>query len=495
MTSVQPVAEPKRSLIRNTLWNLAGTLVPLLIGLVAIPFLLRSLGIERFGMLSLIWMLTGYFGLLDLGLGRALTKLVAEQAEHVHPDELSRLIWTGLALMSVFGAAGAVVLALTAESVVRGLLHVPEALETEAIGATWFLALSLPVTVVSTGLRGVLEGLHLFKLVNLIRLPLGALTFLAPLAVTVFTPDLAVVSASLVGVRLLALAMHAIACVRTLPALARAMRPDRTLCRRLLSFGGWLTASNVVSPLMTYLDRFVIGSLLSLTAVAYYATPYEIVTKLWYVPFSLIGVLFPAFSSSIAQRRPESAVLMVRSIAAVFAILFPAVVFAVAFAREGLGLWLGEDFASHSFTVLQWLAAGVLINSMALVSITFVLGAGRSDWVAKLHVAELPLYLFGLWWMLDAAGIVGAAIAWTIRVTVDALVLLWMAHRAAPAGIHLPGQLVLVIVIGLAVLLPAALIESAAVRGLIGFIFAVTLPVFLWRRCVRPRRVQFPELK
>ena len=314
MTSVQPVAEPKRSLIRNTLWNLAGTLVPLLIGLVAIPFLLRSLGIERFGMLSLIWMLTGYFGLLDLGLGRALTKLVAEQAEHVHPDELSRLIWTGLALMSVFGAAGAVVLALTAESVVRGLLHVPEALETEAIGATWFLALSLPVTVVSTGLRGVLEGLHLFKLVNLIRLPLGALTFLAPLAVTVFTPDLAVVSASLVGVRLLALAMHAIACVRTLPALARAMRPDRTLCRRLLSFGGWLTASNVVSPLMTYLDRFVIGSLLSLTAVAYYATPYEIVTKLWYVPFSLIGVLFPAFSSSIAQRRPESAVLMVRSI-------------------------------------------------------------------------------------------------------------------------------------------------------------------------------------
>jgi O-antigen/teichoic acid export membrane protein len=449
MTAALPAAEPRRSLIGNTLWNVAGTFLPLLVGLVAVPFLLRSLGIERFGMLSLIWMLTGYFGLLDLGLGRALTKLVAEESEHVQRDELSRLIWTGLALMSAFGTAGAVVLALGAEPFVRRLLHVPEALETEAIGATWFLALSLPVTVVSTGLRGVLEGLHLFKLVNLIRLPLGILTFLAPLAVTAFTPDLAAVSASLLGVRLLALATHAIACVRTLPALARATRPDRALCRRLLGFGGWLTASNVVSPLMTYLDRFVIGSLLSLAAVAYYATPYEFVTKLWYVPFALTGVLFPAFSSSIAHHRDESAVLMVRSIAAVFVILFPAVIFAVAFAREGLGLWLGEDFASHSFRVLQWLAAGVLINSMALVCITFVLGAGRSDWVAKLHLSELPLYLFGLWWMLGVAGIVGAAIAWTIRVTVDALLLLWMAHRAAPAGIRLPGQLVLVIVIGL----------------------------------------------
>jgi len=52
---------------------------------------------------------------------------------------------------------------------------------------------------------------------------------------------------------------------------------------------------------------------------------------------------------------------------------------------------------------------------------------------------------------------------------------------------------VLVVVIGLAVLLPAALVDSAVVRGLIGFIFAVTLPAFLWRRCVRPRRVQFRE--
>lgn len=481
MSTTHFSAGERDSFVRNALWNFAGTFVPLLVGLVAVPLLLRLLGIERLGMLLLIWMLTGYLGLLDLGLARALTKLVAEQAEHVRSDELSSLVWTALTLMSVCGAAGAVVLALLAGPVVRGLLSVPAPIEPEAVGACWFLALSLPVTIATTGLRGVMEGLHLFKLVNLIRLPVGALTFLAPLAVAIFTPNLAVVSASLLGVRLLALAAHAMACVRTLPVLGRARRPDRALIPRLLSLGGWLTVSNVVGPLMTYLDRFVIGALANLAAVAYYAIPYDFVTKLQVVPVALTAVLFPLFSGALTQGGAESAALMTRSLAAVFAVIFPAVMFTVAFAREGLGLWIGEDFASNSFMVLQWLAAGVLVNSMALVPFTYVQGAGRPDWVAKLHLLELPLYFLGLWWMLEAAGIVGAAITWTARVTVDALLLLWMAHRTAPAGIHFPRRLGFVIGIGLAALVPAAIIDSALVRGLVALMFAIALPALLWK--------------
>jgi len=296
------------------------------------------------------------------------------------------------------------------------------------------------------------------------------------------TPHLAAVSASLLGVRLLGLIAHWSACVRAVPGLARPQRPDRVLFRSLLAFGGWLTVTNVVGPLMTYLDRFVIGALANLAAVAYYATPYDFVTKLLVIPFALTAVLFPMFSGALARGSAESAALMTRSLAAVFAVVFPAVMFAVAFAREGLGLWLGEDFALHSFRVLQWLAAGVLVNSMALVPFTFIQGAGRPDWIAKLHLLELPLYLLGLWWMLDVVGIVGAAITWTVRVMVDALVLVWMAHRATPAGIKLPGRLVLVIVLGLAVLLPAALVDSALVRGLVAVTFAIVLPALLWER-------------
>ena len=49
------------------------------VAVVTIPALIGRLGTDRFGVLTLAWILLGYFSLFDLGLGRALTKMVAEQ--------------------------------------------------------------------------------------------------------------------------------------------------------------------------------------------------------------------------------------------------------------------------------------------------------------------------------------------------------------------------------------------------------------------------------
>src|SRR5215207_2112075 len=69
----------RRSLRRNAVTNLIGQAVPLLVALLALPVLARSLGADRFGVLSLAWAILGYFSMFDLGLGRAVTKLVAEK--------------------------------------------------------------------------------------------------------------------------------------------------------------------------------------------------------------------------------------------------------------------------------------------------------------------------------------------------------------------------------------------------------------------------------
>ena len=63
-----------RTIARNTIWNIVGQSLPLLLAVVAIPLLIRRLGVDRFGVLTLAWALVGYFGLFDLGLGRALDK-------------------------------------------------------------------------------------------------------------------------------------------------------------------------------------------------------------------------------------------------------------------------------------------------------------------------------------------------------------------------------------------------------------------------------------
>lgn len=95
---------------RNTLWNLLGQGAPLLAAVFAIPVLVAKLGTERFGVLSLIWMAIGYFSVFDLGLGRALTQLVAGKLDTPEEGELPPLVCTALYLMTLCGLLGMAIL-------------------------------------------------------------------------------------------------------------------------------------------------------------------------------------------------------------------------------------------------------------------------------------------------------------------------------------------------------------------------------------------------
>lgn len=426
-----------RLLARNTIWNLIGQGAPLFVALFAIPVLIRGLGTARFGVLTLAWMVVGYFSLFDLGLGRALTKLVAEKLGEGKENEVPALVWTALALMALLGVAGIAVAAGLCPWMVHGVLKIPAGLQAETLKAFYLLAVSIPIIISTAGLRGVLEAYQRFDLVNAVRIPLGMVTFLGPLAMLPFSNSLFPVVAALVAGRLLAWGVHLLLCLRVVPALRYNMRVERAMVRPLLSFGSWMTVSNIVGPLMVYFDRFLIGAMLSITAVAYYATPYEVVTKLWVIPHALVGVLFPAFSTTLVEDRARTARLFGRGVNFIILALFPLALMIVTLAHEGLNLWLGAEFAQHSAIVLQWLAVGVFVNSLAQIPFALVQGAGRPDITAKLHLAQLPFYFLALWWLINVYGIKGVAIAWTVRVAVDTVALFavarWLLPATAPA--------------------------------------------------------------
>ena len=68
----------------------------MLVAIIAIPFLIKGLGTARFGVLTLAWMVVGYFSLFDLGIGRALTKVVAEKIGAEKEDEIPSTVWTAM---------------------------------------------------------------------------------------------------------------------------------------------------------------------------------------------------------------------------------------------------------------------------------------------------------------------------------------------------------------------------------------------------------------
>ncbi len=423
-----------RLLARNTVWNLIGSSAPMLVGVFAIPILIHGLGKDRFGVLALSWALIGYASFFDLGLGRALTQLVAKKLGRGYDHEVPSLVWTSFLLMLALGILGAVFVAAISPWLVHSALKIPEALQSESLRAFYLLGLSVPVVISGAGFRGLLEAHQRFMLVNALRIPLGIFTFGGPLLVLPFSRSLVPIVGTIVASRIVFGLAYFWACLRVVPEIGRKVVWHSPSAVPLLSFGGWMTVTNIVGPLMVTLDRFVIGGLISVTAVAYYATPYEVVTKLLLIPMSVVGVMFPAFSASFVSAPGRAAQLYGRSVKYILLALFPIILATIALAQNGLTLWLGVDFARHSTCVVQWLAIGVLANGVALVPFTFLQGAGRPDLTAKLHLLELPIYLGLLFWLIRTRGIEGAAIAWTARAVLDAIALLLMAHQLIPVS-------------------------------------------------------------
>lgn len=419
-------------LARNTVWNLIGSCAPLVVAALTIPPIINGLGTDRFGVLTLAWAVIGYFSLFDLGIGRALTQMVAEKLGAGREDEVRPIVWTSLFLMLVSGTVGTFVLGIFSRSLVIDILKIPAALQTESIYAFYALAVSVPIVVTTAGLRGVLEAYQHFGLVNAIRVPLGILTFLGPFIVLPFSNSLFVIVAVLVAGRVVATVAHLLACFHVNPALRNAVILQRSAIKTLLHFGGWMTVTNIVSPVMVYLDRFMIGAIISIAAAAYYTAPYEVVTKLLLIPSAIMGVLFPAFAFGLTQDRNRTAQLFHKGIKYVFLALFPLTLSIVTFAHEGLKFWLGDEFAQNSTHVLQWIAIGVLINGLAQIPFALIQGAGRPDLTAKLHLIELPIYLVSVWWLVGLYGIEGAAISWVGRVAVDAVLLFFISWRFIP---------------------------------------------------------------
>jgi O-antigen/teichoic acid export membrane protein len=419
----------KKVLISNILYSLIGQGIPLIVALFSLPLLIKGLGTDRFGILTLVWMVIGYFSLFDLGLGRALTQIVAEKIGLGEEEKLPSLIWTASLMMIILGVLGAIVVTILSPWLVFNILKVPKYLERETLNTFYLLAASIPIVTSTAGHVGVLSALQRFDLINIIKTPMSIFMFLGPLIVLQWTNNLFPVVLCLVVSRFVAWIMYTSSCIRTIPVITKGIKFEKKLLKELMAFGGWMTVTNVIGPFLVSIDRLLIGSLISVTAVSYYTTPYEVVTKLWIVPAAIVGVLFPAFSMSYANNVEQTIELLFKSKKYIAIVLFPIILAIITFAGFGLENWLGKSFSEKSTLTLQWLAAGVFINSVAQVSYVFIQGIGKPEITAKIHCIQLPFYLLLLWALILKYGILGAALAWFTRIFIDTLMLFYSMHN------------------------------------------------------------------
>jgi O-antigen/teichoic acid export membrane protein len=426
--SLSALPAPGHRLLVHSLLNGIGQAVPILVAIAAVPLLIRGLGTERVGLLTLSWSVIGYASLFDFGLGRALTQLVAERRRQQGPQgDLPAAVSSALAAMLLIGCAGAVAMLALVPWATRVGLNISLPLQHETLAAARLLAVGIPVVVLTSGYRGILEAYERFDLANAVRVPIGISTFIGPLLVMPFTRSLAWAVGVLLAARVVGLVALMLLVKRVAPTLPRRPSIAHPSLAPVMRCGAWMTVSNILSPLMSSADRFFISAMISASVVAYYTAPYEMVTRLMaMIALAVATSLFPAFAR--AANAADARILLKRGVRLIVAGFVPVILLVLVLAPFLLRLWLGETFARASTTVLRILAIGILMNGLAQAPFALIQARGRADLTAKIHLLELPFYLTSVFYLIRGYGIEGAAIAWTVRVGAEAVVLFAVAR-------------------------------------------------------------------
>jgi O-antigen/teichoic acid export membrane protein len=383
--------------------------------------------LPRVGLLSLIWVVVGYFSILDFGLGPAVTKTVSEALAAGENDKVARLYRAAQRMQLVMGLAGGIIMAAFAQRLVTGVLSVPIELRPEALLSVYLCAVAFPFVLLTSSASAMLQAARRFDAINLVQAPLGIGQFVLPLVCVIWTRNLGVIVAVLLVSRIIALISLAIGVRRLVPLGSTQTSQQGGELRSLISFGSWVSISNVISPLMVYADRFLIGSLQAISSVAYYSVPSDATLRLLIVPRSLASAMFPEFSATRDNQRLKD--LLLRSVRYILLLVgIPSLILFFA-AHEVMSVWMGASFAMRSATVLQILLPGIVANSIAQIPFSVIQATGRPDLTAKLHLSEFLPYVLVLYFATKGWGIEGAAFAWSLRVIVDTTVLFYLARR------------------------------------------------------------------
>ena len=474
-------------LLSGTLWNAAGRGLPLLLALALTPVLVQQMGIERWGLFTLALALVGVFSVFDLGVGSALTRALSARIGAGQRDGAAELAGAAISALALLSAAVSAIAFALMPFLVRDLLNTPLALQAEAVAAFRLLCVAAPLVVVNSALWGTLAAYQRFRAANLVTIPVSTFYYLGPVLVLLVWQSLVGVILVLLACRLANTIAYGWLVRRDLPGLRPGL-PRWSLVGPLVRMGGWMSASGILTQALLYADRFLIGALLTLAAVAFYATPLDLVMRMWILPVAIVQALLPAMASAYLSHPQIAAGLLRRGALLMMVGTLPACLLLVATGPWLLELWLGAEFATGGGRVLQILAVGVFFSCVAFAPSGLIDSIGRPDVNAIWQLAQMAVFLPLSAGLLLWLGIEGAAAAWATRCAVDVAGRLVLAGRLFPAAATGARALAAPLAIGgagLAAMLAftdAPALAAVGVLALVGFALAIPLALTLEER-------------
>ena len=473
----------RRGAVRNAAANGLTRVVSLGLGFLLTPVILHAIGAEAFGLWVLVGSIVAYGSLLNLGIGGALTKYIAQHRARNEGAAARATIVAALRLYMLMGLLVAAIGVALAPLLPR-LIAVPPELELVAQLTTALMAVGLGTGIACSTAPAVLRGLQRYDAAGAIAIVTSLLAAASTLLALALGWGLVGIVALGVPMPIVSQLLAAVAVRRIAPELSPAVglvpvppigRPSELdagtgptedpaaavpsgLTRRILGFSWPLLLLDVAGMLQSKTDEIVVGVMLSLGAV----TPYSLGRRLSAIPRTLAEqfaiLLLPLASELDAlDDRERLRRLYLGGVRLSLAIAMPLTGCLALLAVPILNAWVGPGFEGSAPIVVILVVATAVDLSMWPAG--FVLqGIDRHHWLAPISLASGLANLALSLALVRPFGIVGVAVGTLIPTTIEAVVLLtpftlrtlgigplrFLAESLAPALLPLVPMLVLV---------------------------------------------------
>jgi O-antigen/teichoic acid export membrane protein len=401
--------------LKHVFTNLMGSALPIAIILVTVPTFLHLIGAEKYGVLSIVWLVFGYFGILDFGVSRAVTNAVSRNRSDA--ARKTEIIWSAGALNLLTGVA---VLGLCGLAYALWVWIYPTSDIRQIEASLPFILAGIPVVMLTASLNGALDGDERFRTANTLQVIGSAIFQLAPLAVAAFVSvELNTLIDTVIVCRFILLLLYIAVAVHVFE-LGRAASVKFAAMRDLLRFGSTVAIVNIVDPIFTRLDQLIVARYAGPEAVASYNIAINSVGRLSILPLAMSRSIFPKLSSgSIEQHFAElanlkSRLLVIWTVICIAALASCDIVF---------DLWLQNSISPAVTGVAKVFIVGLWANCLSILPYTALQANGRSGRILIAHLLEMPFYLSALLFLTISHGAQGAAGAYALRSVADYLIL------------------------------------------------------------------------
>lgn len=411
-----PAAEQKpqnrsRYILLNTLSSYARDIVDTITFLVLIPFIIKTLGSDSFGLWSLIWSFLALFELADLGFGASVVKYVADARGREDITRQKKIVCTLFWIYVMLG--GLVMLGVMASILFFDwIFQIPS---DQALAARSVLiilgarsALYLPMGM----FRGVLAGHQKMKIDNWYKILGNLLYFASVLILLSRIPDLRVLAAlNLITGVLPLLAMVAYV-KRTAPEISVHPRYfDRTLVPEVSSFSMYFSFIQIAGLIATRADALIIKLFLPLQFVAIYSIGMRLAENASHFCSHLTRVLSPVVAElhgAAEQANVRAVWYRGTKITAAFAT--PLLLGLALLAPPLIEAWTGPDFKT-AVPVCRWLTAAAMVNVFHGGTVNILSMGGHQRFLAFAMMGGQALNLLLSFLLIHSYGIEGVAMA------------------------------------------------------------------------------------